>query len=692
MKKQIFYIAIFASALIYKYNLSAQSVLAAQSLDGKVLVNQAGYLRNSLKVVYFDQPVDSFYVCNFQDSTVVFKGRADISKFIDPATDLIIYKGDFTNFSVEGKYFIKDNFDNKSVTFEISDTVFNSLFYKSLKAFYFQRCGTDLNTQNAGEYYHSKCHGADGFFHPSCDTTGFKLATGGWHDAGDFGKYVVNAGISVGTLLMAYEIFPERFGADDLNIPESGNGIPDILDEVKYELNWLLKMQREDGAVFTKLTPENFAPFMMPQFDNSKRYIYQVSSTATADFTAMTAMASRIYKNYDETFSDECLQAAVKAWSFLEKNTSIVPPGGFKNPAGTNTGEYGDDNDADERLWASVELFISTHDQKYHDYFSVNYKSGGTFNGTMNWQNVQTLAQLSYLMNNDQSLNSTIKDELFGALKDLSERLVSRSQNDGFNVTIQPGEYYWGSNSNVLNNAVILICAFKLTNDHKYFETALQQLNYILGVNAHQLSFVTGIGERHVMNPHHRASASDGVMEPVPGFVAGGPNQYLQDDELKRNFNSSTPPALCYLDDTDSYASNEVAINWNAPLVFAAGFFSGEGRLNDVEKVDNILPKEIRLEQNYPNPFNPTTTLSFVITHWSFVSLKVYDILGKEVATLVNEEKFPGTYEVKFDASYLASGIYFYCLTTYPDRITAGNPSAGSGHGFSETKKMVLLR
>ena len=147
----------------------------------------------------------------------------------------------------------------------------------------------------AGVYYHSSCHPGDGFYHSSTGQSGFKLSTGGWHDAGDYGKYIVNAGITLGTSLLAYESFPSKFNQDDLNIPESGNSIPDLLDEVRYELEWYLKMQNSNGGVYFKLTKQQFESFIMPNNDSGMRYIYQLSSNATGDFVAVMARASRIF-------------------------------------------------------------------------------------------------------------------------------------------------------------------------------------------------------------------------------------------------------------------------------------------------------------------------------------------------------------------------------------------------------------
>lgn len=541
---------------------------------GDFSINQVGFLIDAPKYFFINEPADSFFLHDVLDGMLVFKGAIELKVKNDPATGMDVYKGDFSGFDTPGKYYIVLANGKKSPTFEISDTVYNDLFNASLKSYYFQRCGEDLEGKYAGEYAHGKCHTKDANFHPLTGS-GFKDVTGGWHDAGDYGKYVVNAGVTVGTLLMAYEFFPAKFLSDSLNIPESSNGIPDILDETIFEINWMLKMQREDGAVFTKVTKEKFEDFIMPDKDvEAGRLIYQISSTATADFAAILAKASRLISDYNKDLAKKYLNAAISAWQFLSNNPEIIPTGGFKNPVGTVTGEYGDNDDSDERAWAAAELFITTGDKEYLDYFTKYARKNNFHFKSISWSQLNDLAYFTILINSSKrNIPDEITDKIKAELLGYSEYLLAKSNKDGYGVTILPGEYRWGSNSDVLNNALILIIANEITGEKNFYNLALEQLNYILGANAHKISFVTGIGTDYVRNPHHRPSASDGIVEPVPGLLSGGPNQNLQDPVLQKLFNQNTPPALCFVDDTGSWSSNEIAINWNAPLVFVSGYF-----------------------------------------------------------------------------------------------------------------------
>lgn len=652
----------------------------------QVFVNQAGYKTHLPKYFYTNIPATSFQVVEAVSGNVLFTGNLTLISTNDPATKMPIRKGDFTALTSEGNFFIRLNTNDTSFHFKISSSVFNDVFNKSLKAFYFQRCGSQLFFTHAGVYQRNVCHTSDGFYHSSTNQSGFKFSRGGWHDAGDYGKYVVNAGISVATLLMAYELFPFYFISDSLNIPESGNGIPDILDEVKYEILWLLTMQDTDGAVYHKLTKEQFEPYVMPSQDTGMRFIYRKSSTATGNFIAILSRFYRVFRNFDSTFANQCLNAALNAWNWLSNQPSIVPPGGFQNPPGTHTGVYGDIDDTDERLWAAAELFESTGQQIFKDYYEFNYNTGGLINSTMNWQNVRTLAHLTYLFSKQNNINQSVKSQLLNSLISYSNSLVSRRNSNGFGVTINPGEYYWGSNSQVLNNGIILILTYTLTNNINYLYSAIEQLNYNLGVNAHNMSFVTGIGKKYPMRPHHRPSEADGIPGPIPGYIVGGPNQYLDDPILQHYFNQNTPPALCYIDHLDSWASNEIAINWNAPLVFLAGYFNNFILSNINEKEKN-LNFNFELEQNFPNPFNGQTKIRYKIeskpdNKLYKVNLKIINLLGEEILIIFDGYKNAGFYEEIFDSSLfkstnLHSGVYFYKLSV---------------NEYSKTKKMVFIK
>ena len=643
-------------------------VLSGTAVAG-IYVNQVGYRPSFSKFVYTNQPADSFSVVDVSNQSVLFTGKLAIWKTQDAASGMTLYRGDFTSLTKSGLYTIRTTSGEVSPAFAIQDTVYRAVWKSSLKGFFFQRCGTALGIAYAGVYTHPACHTADATFDTTAESTGFLQATGGWHDAGDYGKYVVNAGVTVGTLLASYETFPGRFGADDVGIPESGNGIPDILDEARYELEWLLKMQASNGGVFDKLTRAQFEGFIMPQLDNGIRYIYQIASTATGDFVAIMARAARVYQAFDPAFAQRCLTAATKGWQFLEQNPSIVPPGGFHNPLGTATGEYGDGDDSDERLWASAEMLATTNDPKYKTYYSLYYSQKGLLNQPMSWQNVTALAHLTYLTVGFPGKDSSIVRALRLSLESFCQTQVNKRNSSGFPVSLVPGEFVWGSNSVALNNAILLIVGSEVLGNTAYRDVALEQLHYILGVNPNATSYLTGAGTKRPLFPHHRPSASDGIVEPVPGLLVGGPNQYLSssDPVLDTTFTATTPPALCYLDNQNSYASNEIAINWNAPMVFVAGYFANAPVATGVREQDPVNPKRFGLGQNYPNPFNGSTIIPFELEREDQAGVRIFDIRGRQVDALDLGWLKSGSHTFQWKAltstgAQLSSGVYFFEL------------------------------
>ncbi len=651
--------------------------------EGSVFaVDQVGYLPEAPKMIYTTANVDSFFIVDNENNQVVIRGELSAYESIDPAVGETVSLGEFSALNTPGAYFAVSSGNDTSAIFVISDSVYAQVYRQSLKGFYFQRCGTGLTTDYAGEYQHPVCHQMDAVIHVSTDTSGFMETKGGWHDAGDFGKYIVNAGVTVGSLLMGYEYFPERFSRDDIGIPESGNGIPDLLDEVRYELEWVLKMQNTDGGVFHKLTSKNFAGFVMPQNHSDTRYIYQISSTATADFAAMLARASRIYDPYDATFAQTMLTASENAWEYLAAHPDIVPSGGFQNPADTYTGEYGDNYDRDERLWAAAELYAATGETVYRNYYESHYQSVGLFGQSMSWQWVADLAHLTYLFDVNNARDANILQSLQTSLQSRSQDLLNLRNQSSFHVAIEPGEYVWGSNSVVLNRAMILIFGFKVTSDSSLYHAAMDQLHYILGDNIHDMTFVTGVGNRSPLHIHHRQSAADGIASPVPGLMSGGPNEYLSDPVLQSHFTGDTPAAKCYIDDVNSYASNEIAINWNAPLVFVAGYFSPEDTTAvRISSETKSIPAGFRLYPNYPNPFNDSTIIRFSLFQAQPITLTVYNLLGMQVYTKNLGFLSAGEYQIPLSGHDIfqgkSSGVYI--LKLYNKHLT-------------QTQKLVLLK
>lgn len=542
-----------------------------------IRINQLGYYpgSNKIAIVTFC-PATQFELVRLSDSVVVFSGNLSSSVYWSDAADSV-KKADFSTFTETGKYFLRIPGFGSSYPFEISNSILRKAAYASLKSFYYQRSSYPLLPEFAGLWSRNAGHPDTlCLLHSSTGKTGSISSPGGWYDAGDYGKYVINAGISVASLLSFHENFDSFFQDGSIHIPESGNGINDLLDETKFELDWLKTMQDSDGGVFFKLTTLAFSGFVMPEADKAARYVIGKSTSSALDFAAMMAMAGRVYKSYDSIWSADCISRADSAWKWALAHPAIY----FKNPADVSTGEYGDNNVTDEFIWAAAELFITTGKDEYKTYLESR-SSSLNYSNAPGWSSVQPLASLS-LVSRPNGLSATILTNIKNSLISTCDKWLGQISSSPCRIP-QFG-YNWGSNSQIANMGVAMIYAWKVTGDLKYVRGAGECADYLLGKNATGFSFESGYGSKTPMNFHHRPSASDGIAQPVPGFISGGPNSGKEDGQIY----PFTQPAKCYVDVTGSYASNEVCINWNSP--FTALLAGVDAILGDSSMVDFEVP------------------------------------------------------------------------------------------------------
>jgi endoglucanase len=497
---------------------------------------------------------------------VAFRGQLTAPVYDKDTGDNVQWAG-FTALKESGRYYLDVPGVGRSWNFSIAPDVYARTLYLVTRAYYGQRCGiaVDLGPEFPG-YKHEACH-LKGEYHASSGKSGVAPSSGGWHDAGDYGRYTPNSGQTTGALLWTYELFRPRVARLNLHIPESGNGTPDLLNEIRWNLRWMLTMQDRDGGVWQKQTSERFCAFVMPERDTSVSYVIGTgadpfkSSCATGDFAAVMAIAGRVYQPFDAKFARQCLDAARQAFTWLEQNPAVL----FRNPAGVSTGEYGDRHCEDEALWAAAELWRSTHDDRYQKYFVNHYQQLLPAIGPSNppsWQNVGAMALWAYVLGG-------AKDPAAEAIRkstvEAAGNIAARALESPYRNSMQTSNYVWGSNSIAANYALQLVVANAIAPNPAYVDAALENLHYLLGRNTFSLSWITQDGENPFRHPHHRPSAADQNEEPWPGLLSGGPNHSRQDPAMNKL--PDLPPAKMYLDEQDSYASNEVAINWNAPLV-----------------------------------------------------------------------------------------------------------------------------
>jgi endoglucanase len=540
------------------------AVLASGSEN--IRLNQIGYYQYGPKrAVIISSGAWRFSIKSVDSSTTYYTGDLKSPKAWSAAGDTSEI-ADFSDFNLTGTFIIVVPGVGTSFPFIIGASVNQNITRGLIKAFYYQRASTSLPAQYAGSWSRSEGHpdlnviihegaGSDASLVNPRKAGDVFASPKGWYDAGDYGKYVVNAGITVYTLLALYEQFSGYFDTLSLNIPETSSGLPDLLKEIKWEIDWLLTMQDPvDGGVYHKLTSLGFCGFIMPAADNDARYFIGKGSAATFDFAAICAVAYRIYNKRLPFFADSCLAAAKYAWTWGKAHPDSV----FSNPSDVSTGAYGDAGLKDERQWAAIELYLATGDTAY----KITADSLKQSYSLPSWQTVCGLSSysLAYKKNDSASIAQMVNNaNILGGVIDSSSYRVPISNS-----------FYWGSNSVVANDGMLFIEAFLATKKVRYFDWAVQTLDYLLGKNALGYSFVTGFGIQTPMNPHHRPSAADGISAPVPGLLVGGPNG-KQEDVSSCTAYPTKLAAKSWIDVECAYACNEIAINWNAPAAFLAG-------------------------------------------------------------------------------------------------------------------------
>ena len=499
---------------------------------------------------------------------------------------------DFSDLTACGDYTLYvENDQISNLKFQISNRPYRELTRKALRAFYHQRASMATEEPYAEGYARPAGHPDDHVIvHASAATEERPAGTiisspGGWYDAGDYNKYIVNSGFTVGVWLMAYEFNKAYFDTLRLNIPESqisnlksqisNDKCPDMLSEAMYNLRWMLTMQDTDGGVYHKLTEPAFEGFIRPDQCKKPRYVVMKTTAATLDFAATMALATRVYAPYDPDFCEQAKEAAIRAYNWAVEHPEVYYDQPKMNEemkqcgeVEITTGAYDDFDVNDEFYWAEVELYLLTGDEQY----KANVKDhAGAIANTLTkdgkyylpatWGNVAELAYLELLLQGKTDADALLT-YLAPYLDEADTISVFRSPYGN-----RESDFFWGCNSEgCCWRGVECLYAYRLTGDEKYLINAERCLNYVLGQNATGFCYVTGFGTHPTKDPHHRLSYSH-PKGTLPGFLAGGPNPARQDaatDGVK--YPKNVPADESYLDYQPSYASNEVTINWNVTL------------------------------------------------------------------------------------------------------------------------------
>lgn len=566
MKNQIslYILTVVASVLLVGFTPTHGVAQHVGSND--ILINQIGYQTNSAKKALIRKTVDSFEVKD-ADGTTILTASLTEPNYWELSGDAVSV-ADFSEITKKGSYTLCISDTECSYPFEIGDGLYDDLADASIKSYYYSRIGVDILEEYGGKWNFKAGHpDTEVIIHASAADErrpeGSTISSpGGWYDAGDYGKYIVNSSITTWTILQSLVLNEDFHSSQNLNIPESGSEIPDILSEALVNVKWMMTMQDPaDGGLYHKLTTKSFDAFIMPEKTTNDRYVVMKSTSAALDFTSTIATASRIVEDYGFTEMAQKMQSqAEMAWAWAEQNPEIF----YEQPSDISTGAYPDTSLVDEWFWASVEMYLLTGESKYKDHIMKNYEAPIT----PKWDVVNTLGIISLLTSDKRSEFESIEEDFIAYV----DYMLEKEQKSPYLISMD--QFAWGSNSDVANDGMLKIVAYQLTNNDKYIASAQNDLDYILGRNATGFSFVTGFGDKTPMFQHNRIMGDDGIAEPMPGYISGGPNTIVLTDCEDEGVVRSNYPASSFTDTQCSYSTNETAINWNAALVFLASGLS----------------------------------------------------------------------------------------------------------------------
>jgi len=584
----------------------------------RVRVNQVGYLPHGPKKATVVTDATEALTWELADSggTVVASGQTE-PYGPESSSGLNVHTVDFSSYTTSGSGYTLTVDGETSHPFDIDESAYEELRVDALSFYYPQRSGIEILDSIAPGYGRAAGHVGvppnQGDTDVPCapGTCDYSLdVSGGWYDAGDHGKYVVNGGISVHQLMNIYEraqraetAQPDKLGDSTLRLPETGNGVPDVLDEARWEMEFLLSMQVPEGEPLAgmahhKIHDEQWTGLpLLPANDPQPRYLQPPSTAATLNLAATAAQCARVFQPYDADFAAECLEAAETAWDAAKAHPAVYAPA-----FGEGGGPYNDNNVTDEFYWAAAELFLTTGAQEYRDAVTSSplhtddeevFRDGG-----FDWGWTAPLARIQLAtIPNDLADRDRVRDSVVAA----ADGYLANVESSPWGLSYKPGNgvFVWGSNSAVLNTMVVMAVAFDLTGDTKYRDGVLEGVDYIFGRNALNQSYVTGYGEKDSRNQHSRWYAHQldpRLPNPPKGTLAGGPNSDASTwDPKAQSTLTGCAPQMCYIDDIESWATNELTINWNAPLSWIASFIAdqddaGGGSEEPEEPVEDTEP------------------------------------------------------------------------------------------------------
>jgi endoglucanase len=585
-----------------------ESELGSERPTQRVHVDQVGYLPSAPKRAVAAVDAERFVVREVGDGTVALGGSLS-EPFADPDAGETVRRADFSALSEPGGYRVAVGYGEaesgglretagESVPFRVGADVYDGTLADTVRLYTLKRSNTAVDDPVTGldvPAGHTQDAEARLYFGDTFREEGDRLdAAGGWYDAGDYGKYVPPAAVTVGQMLLAYERYPDAFAAGQCDLPverSAGGGsaaegsagerptaegsgddaepeLPDLLVEAKFELEWLERMQREDGAVYHKVAAREWPDIdEAPTDDGRERFVYGLSTFGTAQYAAAMAMAARVYADWAPEFAGRALDNARAAHDYLASNPE--PEFRFDPGQDDGSGPYRKDTDREERFWATAELLKTTGDTRYADHLEVRFAD--LFDAAVRapvWTDTLSLGQWAYLT--ADAADDARADRLESAFLEYADDLVADIEAGGYRCGLDTEDYHWASTKLALSKGGMLLLADAVEPDDRYAAGALDQLHYALGRTPTGYSYVTGQGTHPPRNPHDRLVEGTGTY--LPGMVVSGANRN-GDDECLAEYIAETDaaPAKCYVDAMASYSANEWAIDYTAPIFLILG-------------------------------------------------------------------------------------------------------------------------
>ncbi|KAL7541081.1 hypothetical protein ACHAXR_010610 [Thalassiosira sp. AJA248-18] len=563
----------------------------------QVRVNQVGYLRFATKVGVVVDSSTSPLEWQVQDAigSVVESGTTSVYG-ADGASGDHVHQADFSTVQTLGAYKLVVDGIGSSLEFHIAPSLYPNLPHEAMNYFYFHRMGTEIEAQHLidGRYERAALHPGDTSvpaytgWCPTCDN--FDLF-GSWADAGDFGIYTVNHAISAWTLLNLHEMFPDAFVDGDLNLPESGNTFPDVLDEVDFGSRFIRGMLPSDGGLAShKAHNHAWSAFTITvEGENSAagtRSAMGSSTPATYAVARVNAQLARMWsaKGGDANHITTLWEAAVDAWNRADGTSKTYNPSEASPGPAVGGGDYPDGNTSDDRYAAACEMYLTAHalsDTNVGTYKTAMMASSYfTTMGQWDWATVNGAGTLSlYAVDNDLSLTEkmAIENNIIAFADGIKDSVDSEGYPSNLNYQNGFGQYPWGSNSFIMNRMIALAYAYEITGSAVYQEYLLRSMDYIMGTNAMDISYITGYGEKAETDTHDRWAWTIGQDAFWPkGWLSGGPNNELINDyetpggvaAAKSYAGPGTAP--------HAWGSKENTVNWNAPLAWVAWYIENK--------------------------------------------------------------------------------------------------------------------